>query len=286
MNTKIISIFLLFSVFQTNAQRDSIIHFTPIDINVSDVALKYVNFYSGFEFVPLNNSLQSRIVQNSANHNLILKRNSASLRNLIYSGGKLRKIINVNSSGAIVAFDTLYYVGDTLKEYINHIVINNSDRLFRFYYDNNSLFPSRFKRVDQYSSFHFLKFNSNGQLLEDITAQTIDSPISERKKFTYNNLGNITNYYENYYYRYITFQEHDTSLGVYSASLPLKLYAYTKGLSDFAFSQNNPLKYTEVTQGVTINVLFTFTYSLYGYPIKITFIPDVGIISSEEFDYD
>lgn len=282
---KILSLFLFFFAFKMNAQRDSIVHFIPINTNVSDVALSYINFYPGFEFVPSINSFQSMIVLNSGNHNLVYKKNSASIRNFIYSNGKLRKVVNNNSEGVPVAYDTLYYEGDTLKKYINHIISANVYRTWEFYYDKNSSFPTKFKRSDQLNSYHFLKFNLGGQLLEDIYAQTLDNPF-QKIIFTYNNLGNIILYQQNNYNKKIIFQEHDTSYGIYSASLSLKLYAYSKGLSDYAFSQNNPLKYTETSQGETLNVIFTNTYNLNGYPIKVTYNPSSGVISSEEFIYN
>lgn len=121
--------------------------------------------------------------------------------------------------------------------------------------------------------------------MKDIYAQILKNPF-QRTIFTYNNLGNITIYQQDNYNKQIIFQEHDTTYGTYSTSLSLRLYAYSKGLSDYAFSQNNPLKYTEISQGVILNVLFTNTYNLNGYPIKIIYNHSSDVISSEEFAYD
>jgi hypothetical protein len=286
---KLIIVLLPFILsFSTIAQRDSIVHDSLINISLSDIAKRYITFYPGFEFNATTSiSLQSRIFDNSEKISLALRKFGNLKREFIHQNGKLRKIILSDLSGNISAYDTLYYNGDTLKRFVNHIISGNVQREYIFDYSNSSIYPIKLTRTWlPVPVYNFLTFNNDGLLLEDIYGQSIN-PSAQRKIFTYNSDGNLTNIqYVNSFYQQIVIQEHDTSFGLYSNSLPLKLWAYSRGFSDYIFSKNNPLKYSKTLNGNIIIGKFTFQYNTKSYPRNYLETDNTGFNNFEEFEYN
>jgi hypothetical protein len=278
--TKILMIFLLLFPFNVSGQRDSIFRNSDININVSDVAKRFVVFNPGFLFIASNSiSLQSKISPSIENTELSIRKIGSLMRVFSYSSGKLMKIIN-SSDGNIGAIDSLFYNGDTLKLIKNYIVGsgNNELRFFYFNYTLNSIYPISYTRN---GIIHLLTFAANGNLLQERSSVF---PY-QTNQFNYDSNGNVT-YINEGGYRISYYTTHDTSYSLYSNSLALKLWTYVKGLSTTQFSVNNPINFTRIRSGITGTGVIIYKYHASGYPKEFLASDDTGYSSFEEFDYN